>query len=70
MMTTKKYKINLANLSVKKILFEFAEEMNFAEKALGKKSTRNVTLFKLPKTPAVPTSWVSAIFLPINRNES
>ena len=37
MLTNDNYKVDLANLSVEKLMFEFAKELYFDEKALGKK---------------------------------
>ena len=39
MMTNKNYKIDLAKLLDKKLMFEFAKEMLFDEKASGNEST-------------------------------
>ena len=39
MITNTKYKVDLANLSVKKIMYETAKERNFDERAPGKKLT-------------------------------
>ena len=44
MITNKNYNVNLANLSDKKLLYDFAKEMNFDLKAQGNKSTRDKTL--------------------------
>ena len=52
MITNKKYKVDLANLSDKKF-FSFAKEMYFAEKALGNKSTRHKSLIIFLKSPGI-----------------
>ena len=39
MLTNKNYNVNLANLSDKKLMYDFAKEMIFDLKAVGKKST-------------------------------
>ena len=51
MITNKNYNVNLAGLQDKKLLHDFAKEMNFDTKALGNKSTRDRTLIKLLKSP-------------------
>ena len=47
-------------------MFEFAKEMSFDEKALGNKSTRDKSLERLLKSPAIMASGISTIFLPGN----
>ena len=42
-------------------MYAFAKEMNFDTKAPGKKSTRDRTLIKLLKSPAIKFSGVSKI---------
>ena len=44
MITNKNYNVDLANLVDKKIMYDFAKEMYFDEKATGNKSTRDRTL--------------------------
>ena len=45
-------------------MYDFAKEVHFDLKTLGKKSTRDRTLIKLPKSPAIMASDVSnTIFL-------
>ena len=66
MITNSKYNVNLASLADKKIMYDFAKEMNFDLKAVGKKSTSDRTLIKLPESPGliVSASGVSkTIFL-------
>ena len=72
MITNKNYNVDLAKLSDKKLMFDFAKEMNFDLKAAGKKSTRDRTLIKLLKSPGlmVSASGVSKIiFLSSDSNE-
>ena len=72
MITNKNYNVNLANLQDKKIMYDFAKEMNFDTKALGNKSTRDRTLIKLLKSPdlMVSASGVSkTMFLSSDPNE-
>ena len=53
MVTNKNYKVDLATLEDKKLMYDFAKEMNFNTKALGNKSTRDRTLIKLLKSPGL-----------------
>ena len=53
MITNKNYNVDLASLSDKKILYDFAKEMNFDLKDPGNKYTRDRTLIKLRKSPAI-----------------
>ena len=54
--TNKNYNVDLASLQDKKLMDDFAKEMNFDTKALGNKSTRNRTLIKLHKSPGLMLS--------------
>ena len=56
MLTNKNYNVDLASLSHKKLMYEFAKELNFDTKALGNKSTRDRTLIKLIKSPCLMAS--------------
>ena len=69
MITNSKFNIDLASLSDKKLMYDFAKEMHFDTKALGKKSTRDKTLIKLIKSPAIMASGVTTIFLSSNPDE-
>ena len=57
MITNKNYNVNLASLQDKKLMYNFAKEMNFDLKALGNKSIRDRTLINLLKSPG---SMISA----------
>ena len=72
MITNSKFNVDLASLSDKKLMYDFAKEMYFDTKALGKKSTRDKTLIKLLKSPGliVSASGISkTIFLSSDPNE-
>ena len=70
MITNKNYNVDLASLSDKKLMYDFAKEMHFDQKALGNKSTRDKTLIKLLKSPAIMASGVpKTIFLSSDPNE-
>ena len=72
MITNSKYNVDLASLADRKLMYDFAKEMNFDQKAIGKKSTRDKTLIKLLKSPSlmVSASGVSeTIFLSSDPDE-
>ena len=56
MITNKNCKVDLAKLSDKKLMYDFAKEMNFDLKAISIKSTRGRTLIKLLKPPGLMVS--------------
>ena len=71
MITSKNYNVDLATLSDKKLMYDFAKEMNFDSKAHGNKSTRD-RIIKLLKTSGlmVSASGVSkTIFLSSDPDE-
>ena len=53
MITNSKYNVDLASLQDKKLMYDFAKEMNFDLKAVGKKYTRDRTLIKLLESPGL-----------------
>ena len=64
MITNNNYNVDHASLADKKLMYDFAKEMHFDLEAVGKKSTRDRTLIKLLKSPAIMASGVSkTIFL-------
>ena len=70
MITNKNYNVDHASLSDKKLMYDFANEMHFDLKAQGNKSTRDRTLIKLLKSPAITASGVSnRIFLSSDADE-
>ena len=70
MITNKNYNVDHASLSDKKLMYDFAKEMHFDLKAQGNKSTRDRTLIKLLKSPAITASGVSnIIFLSSDADE-
>ena len=56
MITNKNFNVDLASLQDKKFRYDFAKEMNFDLKAVGKKSIRDRTLIKLLKSPGLIVS--------------
>ena len=69
MITNKNYNVDLASLQDKKIMYDFAKDMNFDLRAQSNKSTRDRTLTKLLKSPAIMASGVTTIFLSENPDE-
>ena len=59
MITNNNYNVDHASLADKKLMYDFAKEMHFDMKAVGKKSTRDITLIKLLKSPAIMASGAS-----------
>ena len=53
LITNKNYNVNLASLQDKKLMYDFAKEMNFDLKAHGRKSIQGSTLIKILKSPAI-----------------
>ena len=70
MITNNNCNVDHASLADKKLMYDFAKEMNFDLKAPGNKSTRDRTLIKLLKSPAIVASGVSkTIFLSSDPDE-
>ena len=70
MITNKNYNVHLASLADRKLMSDFAKEMLFDVRGQGKKSTRDHTLIKLPKSPAIMASGIpNIIFLSSDSNE-
>ena len=72
MITNSKFNIDLASLTDKKLMYDFAKEMHFDSKGSGIKSTRDRKLIKLLNSPGlmVSASGVSkTIFLSSDPNE-
>ena len=72
MITNSKFNVDLASLSDKKLMYDFAKEMHFDPKASGNKSIRDRKLIKLLNSPGlmVSASGVSkTVFLSSDANE-
>ena len=69
MITNKNYNVDLTSLQDKKLLYDFAKELNFDLKAQGNKSTRDRTLIKLLKSPPIMASGISTVFLSSDPDE-
>ena len=59
MITNNNYNFDHANLAARKLMYDFAKEMHFDEGGQGRKSTRDRTLIKLLKSPAIMALGVS-----------
>ena len=70
MITNNNYNVDQASLPDKKLMYDFAKEMHFDLNTVGKNSTRDTTLMKLLKSPAIMASGVSnTIFLSSDPDE-
>ena len=72
MITNENYIADLASLSDKKLIYDFATKMHFDKKASGNKNTRDRTLIKLLKSPGLMSSVSgisNTIFLSSNLDE-
>ena len=69
--TNKNYNVDLAGLSDKKLMYDFAKEMHFDIRGVGNKSTRDRSLIRSLKSPGlkVSASGISTIFLSSDPNE-
>ena len=56
MITNSKFNVDLASLSDKKLMYDFAKEMHFDQNAVGNKSIRDRKLKKLLKSPGLMVS--------------
>ena len=56
MITNNNYNVDHASLADKNLMYDFAKEMNFDQKAVCNKSTRDKTLIKLLKSPGLIVS--------------
>ena len=72
MITNKKFNVDLASSSDKKIKYDFAMEMNFDVKTPGKKCNRDRTLIKFFISPSLmicASGNSNTLFLPSDPNE-
>ena len=72
MITNKNYNVDLASLSDKKLMYDFAKEMHYDERNVGNKSIRDRKLIKLLNSPGLmaSASGISkTIFLSSDPNE-
>ena len=72
MITNSKFNVDLASLSDKKLMYDFAKEMHFDLNASGNKSTRDRKLIKLLNSPGLMVSALgvsNTIFLSSDPDE-
>ena len=72
MITNTKFNVDLASLQDKKLMYDFAKEMHFDQKAVGNKSIRDRKLIKLLNSPGLVVSasgTSKTIFLSSDPNE-
>ena len=69
MINNKNYNVDLASLLGKKILYDFAKEMNFDVRAQGRKSPRDRMRTKLLKSPPIMAPGISTKVLSSDPNE-
>ena len=65
------YKFNADHSSPqdKKLIYEFAKEMNYDTKSTGRPSTRHTSIIKILESPAIMASGIKTIFLSENADE-
>ena len=68
-MTNYDFKISHSNPKDKKLLYEFAQEMNFNIKERGRKSDRDKEIMKILKSLAMLASGFTTVFLSENPDE-
>ena len=69
-MTNYDFNVDHSNQQDRKLIYEFAKEMNFNNRQKGKKSDRDKSIVRLLRSPAIMASGVSkTIFLSSDPNE-
>ena len=65
------YKFNADHSSPqdKKLIYEFAKEMNYDTKSTGRPSTRHTSIIKILESPAIMASGITTIILSSDPNE-
>ena len=65
-----KFNVDHSNHQDRKIIYEFAEEMNYDTKSTGRPSIRHNSMVRLPNQPAIMASGISkTIFLSSDPNK-
>ena len=68
--TNYKFNADYSSLQDKKLIFEFAKEMNYDTKSTGRPSTRHTSIIKILESPAIMASGISkTIFLSSDPDE-
>ena len=69
LITNYKFNANHSSPQDKKIIYEFAKEMNYDTKSPGRPSIRHNSVIKILESPAIMASGVTTIFLSENADE-
>ena len=68
--TNHKFNVDHSSPQDKKLIYEFAKEMNYDTKSTGRPSTRHTSIIKILESPAIMASGISkTIFLSSNPDE-
>ena len=68
--TNHKFNVNHSSPQDKKLIYEFAKEMNYDTKSTGRPSTRHTSIIKILESPAIMASGISkTIFLSSDPDE-
>ena len=67
--TNHKFNVDHSSPQDKKLIYEFAKEMNYDTKSTGRPSTRHTSIIKILNSPAIMASGVTTIFLSENADE-
>ena len=69
LITNHKFNANHSSPQDKKLIYEFAKEMNYDTKSSGRPSIRHNSVIKILESPAIMASGVTTIFLSENADE-
>ena len=69
LITNYKFNANHSSPQDKKLIYEFAKEMNYDTKSPGRPSIRHDSVIKILESPAIMASGVTTIFLSENADE-
>ena len=69
LITNYKFSADQSSLQDKKLIYEFAKEMNYDTKSVGRPSIRHNSIIKILESPAIMASGVTTVFLSENPNE-
>ena len=64
-----KFNVDLSNPQDRKTIREFAEELKFDIRKIGRPSTRDRSVIRILNSPAIMASGISTIVLPSNPNK-
>ena len=67
--TNHKFNADHSSPQDKKIIYEFAKEMNYDTKSTGRPSTRHISITKILESPSIMASGITTIFLSENADE-